>query len=224
MLVFPNFTQLDLTASQEVFHRMPDTEVVLVSETLEPAISDSGLRITPDKRFEEVPSCDILFAPGGPGINEAILNKKLIQFVREQGEKARYVTSVCTGSLILGAAGLLTGYHATTHWQSLDFLTAFGAIPVSERFVIDGNRITGGGITAGFDFALRIVFELFGERQAKKIQLALEYNPQPQFPLAGSPKTAEPEIVESLLQESKAFFEKRRFAVEQSAKNMRKDN
>src|SRR5215212_8142631 len=154
MVIFPNLTQLDLTGPYEVFGRLPDTKVLLIAESLQPVTSDNGLLLAPDATFETAPQADVLFVPGGRGIFEAMQSKKLISFLQNQTVNAKYVTSVCTGSLILAAAGLLNGYKATTHWLSLNLLKLFNVYVVEERVVIDRNRITGGGVTAGIDLGL----------------------------------------------------------------------
>ncbi|MEP6845299.1 MAG: DJ-1/PfpI family protein [Panacibacter sp.] len=195
MVLFPNVTQLDLTGPYEVFGRLASTEVLLIAGNLQPVKSDNGLLLTPDYTFETAPQVDILFVPGGRGIFEAMQNNKLIGFLQQQSLQAKYITSVCTGSLVLAAAGLLNGYKATTHWLSLHLLKLFN---VEERVVIDRNRITGGGVTAGIDFGLFVVAKLFGEDAAKETQLMMEYNPAPPFN-AGSPKTAEKEIVDKVI-------------------------
>ena len=198
MVIFPNLTQLDLTGPYEVFGRLPATKVLLIAESLEPLKSDNGLLLTPDETFDTAPQVDILFVPGGRGIFEAMQSEKLINFLQQQAVNAKYITSVCTGSLVLAAAGLLTGYKATTHWLSLHLLKMFNVEVVEERVVIDRNRITGGGVTAGIDFGLFVVAKLFGEDAAKETQLMMEYNPSPPFD-SGSPKTAEKEIVDKVV-------------------------
>jgi cyclohexyl-isocyanide hydratase len=144
--------------------------------------------------FDEAPPLDVLCVPGGPGINRMMEDDRMLAFLQHHAGRARYVTSVCTGALVLGAAGLLQGYRATTHWLSLDLLTLFGADPVAERVVIDRNRITGGGVTAGIDFALAVAAQLHGRAAAEEIQLILEYDPLP--PLnSGSPRVASSDLV-----------------------------
>ena len=197
LVLFPNLTQLDLTGPYEVFARMPNTSVYLLADTLEPIRSEGGLTINPDTHFDSVPPLDILFVPGGVGINPMMEDENFLNFLREQGQQAKYVTAVCTGALLLAAAGLLQGYRATTHWLSMEFLTMLGVQPVSERVVIDRNRITAGGITAGIDFGLVVASELFGQTVAQEIQLMLEYDPQPPFH-SGSPKSADAVVVESV--------------------------
>jgi cyclohexyl-isocyanide hydratase len=210
MLLFDNLTQLDLTGPYEVFWRMPDTKVLLVAENLDPVRADGGMRILPDTTFENCPDLDILFVPGGYGVSAAMSNKIVIDFLKKQGAQARYVTSVCTGALVLGAAGLLTGYKATTHWLSLDLLKFFDAQVIeNQRIVIDRNRATGGGVTAGIDFGLALTAEIFDENIAKEIQLMIEYNPQPPFN-CGSPLTADRAVLDKILIEKKDVQAKRK--------------
>lgn len=197
MILFPRLTQLDLTGPYEVFCQMPDTRVLLIGSTMEPVVSEHGLTILPEVSFADSPSLDILFVPGGVGVTPLLNEESLLTFLRGQGEQARYVTSVCTGALLLGAAGLLRGYRATTHWLSLDLLPLVGAEPVCERIVIDRNRITAGGVTAGIDFGLTLAAQLYGEEVAREIQLMLEYDPTPPFH-SGSPRTADPSTVASV--------------------------
>ncbi len=197
LLLYPNLTQLDLTGPFEVFARVPDAQVHLIWKNREPVQADSGLRLLPTTVLEECPALDVVCVPGGPGQIDLMEDEEVHQFLCGQAETCRYVTSVCTGSLVLGAAGLLKGYKATTYWAAMDLLPAYGAEPVNKRVVIDRNRITGGGVTAGIDFGLALVAELLGERVAKMIQLGLEYKPAPPFN-SGHPDVAEPEITEAL--------------------------
>ncbi|HET7542476.1 MAG TPA: DJ-1/PfpI family protein [Polyangiaceae bacterium] len=198
MLLFPDITQLDLTAPYEVLARLPDAQVSLVWKSLEPVTSGTGLRLTPNATLAEAAPADVLFVPGGSGLVPLLRDEQVLEFVRRQAATARWVTAVCTGSLLLGAAGLLEGYRATTHWAYHDFLERCGAIPVRERVVTDRNRITAGGVTAGMDFALRLAAELAGEQLARGIQLGLEYDPAPPFD-SGTPERATPELVRSVL-------------------------
>jgi cyclohexyl-isocyanide hydratase len=216
MALFPNLTQLDLTAPYEVFSRIPNAKIHLLAATLGPVRSEQGLTIIPDTRFDAAPSLDILFVPGGPGINDMLEDTPFLSFLQEQGRQAKYVTSVCTGSLLLAAAGLLQGYRATTHWLSLDLLPLLGVQPVAERVVIDRNRITGGGITAGIDFGLVVAAEVCGAPAAQAIQLMLEYNPAPPFN-SGSPTTADPALVASVAHARKAMQQTRREIVRRAA-------
>lgn len=195
MLLFENMTQLDFTGPHEVFTRMPGCEVIVVARSLQPVTAQSGLRIIPDSTIDAIPQVDLLFVPGGPGVGAAMEDKEILEFLRRQGQNSRYVTSVCTGALVLGAAGLLKGYRATTHWASLDLLPVFGAKAVTDRVVVDRNRITGGGVTAGIDFGLTVAAAVFGDKTAKTIQLGMEYNPAPPFN-CGHPSTADAAIVE----------------------------
>jgi len=194
-VLFPRLTQLDLTGAYEVLARLPDVESLLVAPTRERVWSDTGMAFSPDATFADVPSLDILVVPGGPGATEAMIDHATLDFVSRTGEGAAWVTSVCTGALVLGAAGLLRGYRATTHWASMDLLPYFGATPVHERVVTDRNRVTGGGVTAGIDFGLTLAAQVAGRAVAEGIQLNLEYAPAPPF-TAGTPETAPADVVE----------------------------
>ena len=209
MVLFPGVTQLDLTGPYEVFCRMPNTKVHLLAATDEPVRTEFGLTITPDTRFDQSPALDILCVPGGWGVNAQLENPVMIEFLQTQGHRARFVTSVCSGALLLGAAGLLRGYRATTHWMSHDLLPLVGAIPVEDRVVVDRDRITGGGVTAGIDLALVIAAQLFGAPKAQEIQLAIEYNPAPPFD-SGSPRTAPDDVRERVLRASQSGLRERR--------------
>jgi cyclohexyl-isocyanide hydratase len=213
MVLFPGLNQLDLTGPYEVFSRMPGTRVRLVSATMEPVKSEWGLTITPDVAFADAGQVDILCVPGGWGVNEQLENEPFLAFLREQSRRARYVTSVCSGALLLGAAGLLTGYRATTHWMSLDLLALLGAEPVEERVVVDRNRVTGGGVTAGIDFGLVVVRELVGPSAAQEIQLAIEYQPSPPYE-SGMPSTAPAAVREAVLRAAERALDERRRIVE----------
>ena len=194
ILVFPNVQQLDLTGPYEVFASIPGASVHLIWKDRSPIVSATGLVLTPTMTFAECPVLDVLCVPGGGGINALLEDTEVLGFLRAQAAQARYVSSVCTGSLVLGAAGLLKGRRATTHWASHDFLAKFGAIPTQGRVVRDGNLFTAGGVTAGIDFGLTVVAELLGEAQAQTIQLGHEYAPEPPFE-AGTPETAPPAVV-----------------------------
>jgi cyclohexyl-isocyanide hydratase len=194
IVVFPNVTQLDVTGPYEVFARMPATTVHLMAATLAPIRSEHGLTIVPELTFDTAPPLDVVCVPGGIGVNAAMEDGALLEFLQRQARGALYVTSVCTGALVLGAAGLLRGYRATTHWLSLDLLPLFGADPVEQRVVIDRNRITGGGVTAGIDVGLVIASALCGVAAAEEIQLMIEYSPSPPHN-AGSPHVAPADIV-----------------------------
>jgi cyclohexyl-isocyanide hydratase len=216
LLLFPRLTQLDLTGPFEAFARVPNAKVHLIWKRIEPVVSDVGLIIMPTTTLADCPDLDVICVPGGPGMNELLEDEEILSFVRRQGAQARYVTSVCTGALVLGAAGLLKGYKAATHWASMEFLEAFGATPVKTRVCVDRNRITGGGVTAGIDFGLAVAAQLTDRRTAEKIQLYMEYNPAPPFQ-AGSPDTAPPEVVSEFKTYVKTMLTKRREAVTRAA-------
>jgi cyclohexyl-isocyanide hydratase len=198
MLLFPRLTQLDLTGPFEVFAKWPDASVHLLWKTREPVAAETGMRILPDTTLVECPQLDVVCVPGGPGVAAMMEDAEVLAFLRAQARGARFVTSVCTGAMVLGAAGLLRGKRATTHWASHDLLGSLGAIPTKGRVVRDGNLITGGGVTAGIDFALTVVAEIAGPAVAQGIQLQIEYAPAPPFE-AGSPDTAPPDVLSSAL-------------------------
>jgi cyclohexyl-isocyanide hydratase len=189
MLLFPDLTILDFTGPYDVFVKAPCFDVIIIGETTELIRAEGGLLLQPEVTMDQCPQLDIIFVPGGKGINACLTNPVVLQFLQQQAVKAKYITSVCTGSLVLAAAGLLDGYKATTHWRSLELLRMFGVDTVEERVVRDRNRITGGGVTAGIDFGLVLTALVGGEETAKIVQLQLEYNPAPPF-RAGSPHTA----------------------------------
>ena len=208
LLIFPKVTQLDLTGPVQVFSSVPGARLHLLWKRIEPVPSDSVLTLTPTTTFAECPQCDVICVPGGFGTDEMVNDEEVLAFLRRQAASAKYVTSVCTGSLVLGAAGLVKGYRAATHWSAREHLAAFGAIPSNERVCVDRNRVTGGGVTAGIDFALTLVSLLVGRTTAEAIQLRLEYNPAPPFN-AGSPDTAPAEVL-ALMKERVAPFQVRR--------------
>jgi cyclohexyl-isocyanide hydratase len=206
MLLYPGLTLLDLIGPQTVFSWFANTHLVWKTKDL--VYSDTGIGMQPTCTFETCPrDLDILFVPGGFGQNQLMNDAEVLAFLADRGPKSKYVTSVCSGSLLLGAAGLLKGYRATSHWAARDGLSAFGAIPTDARVVVDRNRITGGGVTAGIDFGLVLLAKLRGDDAAKLTQLAMEYDPEPPFQ-AGSPKTAGPAIVEQAMSFMAATFEK----------------
>jgi cyclohexyl-isocyanide hydratase len=194
LVLFPKVTQLDFTGPLQVFSSIPGAKVHLIWKRIEPVASDSVMMLTPTVSFADCPQLDVICVPGGLGTDDMINDEEMLAFLRRQAEGAKYITSVCTGSLVLGAAGLLKGYRAATHWTAMDFLSAFGAIPTKTRVCIDRNRITGGGVTAGIDFALTLVSQLVDRKTAEAIQLRIEYNPAPPFN-AGSPDTAPAEVL-----------------------------
>lgn len=190
-LLFPGITQLDLTGPAQVLSRLPNARIQLVAKTMDPVPSDAQLSLLPTATFADVPRADILCVPGGFGTVAAMEDAETLAWLKQVGTHATWVTSVCTGSLLLAAAGLLTGYRAACHWASRDQLAYFGVEPVAERVVFDRNRVSGGGVTAGIDFALALVAAIAGEEHAKFVQLSLEYDPHPPFD-SGSPERADP--------------------------------
>jgi cyclohexyl-isocyanide hydratase len=216
MLLFPGLTQLDLTGPWEVFARMPGATVYLVSKSLEPVRSDRGMAILPTATLQTCPPLDLVCVPGGPGVNEVLTDAEVLAFLRRAASSAKYVTSVCSGSLVLGAAGLLRRRRAGCHWMSRDLLRAFGAEPVEERIVVDGDLVTGGGVTAGIDLALRLVAEIAGRETAEAIQLAIEYDPRPPFD-AGSPTRARQDLVRQVVEAAQPMMRDRAERVRQAA-------
>ena len=194
LVLFPKVTQLDFTGPLQVFSSVPGAQVHLIWKRIEPVPSDTVLTLTPTTTFADCPQLDVICVPGGAGTDDMVNDAEMLAFLRRQAEGAKYITSVCTGSLVLGAAGLLKGYRAATHWMAVDFLSAFGAIPAKTRVCVDRNRITGGGVTAGIDFALTLVSIMVDRKTAEAIQLRLEYNPAPPFN-SGSPDSASPEVL-----------------------------
>lgn len=209
MLIFPRLTQLDMTGPYEVLARLPDTVVDLVAHTLDPVKTDRGMQIVPTVTYAACPQLDVIMVPGGPGQQDLMEDEAVLAFLRQQAASAKYVTSVCTGSLVLGAAGLLKGKRATCHWGAIEHLAALGAIPEHERVVVDGNIVTGAGVASGIDFALSLAAILAGEQVAREIQLQIEYDPAPPFN-SGSPKTALPATLAALKSRTAKLNEERR--------------
>jgi cyclohexyl-isocyanide hydratase len=206
--LFPGLTQLDFTGPHTVFSRLPNTEVVVASAAGGTIESDGGLTFAGTKRLADIARCDLLFVPGGLAATEAALDDSFMREFRRLAGGARYVTSVCTGSLILGAAGLLQGKRAACHWASRHMLPLFGAIPDDGRVVRDGDVITGGGVTAGIDFAFTVAAEIAGEKTAQAIQLGIEYAPAPPFN-AGRPELAPPDVLALVNDRNAAMLPKR---------------
>jgi len=192
--LFPRVTQLDFTGPVEVFARLPGARIVLASTDGGQLAADGGITFANVQRLADVSECSLLCVPGGYGTIAAMEDQAYLSTLRRLAAQARYVTSVCTGSLLLGAAGLLRGKRAACHWAWSDLLDTFGAIPEKQRVVRDGNVITGGGVTAGIDMALTVTAEIAGEDYAQTVQLAIEYAPAPPFD-SGTPDCARPEIV-----------------------------
>jgi cyclohexyl-isocyanide hydratase len=220
ILLYPNVTQLDATGPAQVLSRVPGAKLHMIWKTLDPVPTDAGFSIVPTTTFADCPKVDVICVPGGGGQVMLMTDPETLDFLRKQAATARYVTSVCTGSLVLGAAGLLKGYKSACHWAWRDMLTDFGAIPVAERVVRDRNRISGGGVTAGIDFGLTLAAELAGEEVAKSIQLVLEYDPQPPFD-CGTPEKAGSERVKRIRERLAGLLEGRRKANDAAAARLR---
>ncbi|WP_087686500.1 DJ-1/PfpI family protein [Pandoraea sp. PE-S2R-1] len=197
VVMFPGMTQLDMTGPLEVLSAVPGWTVDLIGETLSPVRCARGFSFMSTVDFSHAPQYDLLVVPGGPGVDEAMLNRSLVAFVRDQAAHAAYVFGICTGSLLLAATGCLAGRRASCHWQAVEFLTHFGVVPSRQRMTIDGRFFTSGGVTAGIDMALKVVGEIVGVEAAQGIQLLLEYDPEPPY-RAGTPDVAPAAVVERL--------------------------
>ena len=217
MVLFPKLTQLDLTGPYEVLNTDPRTRIDLLWHRLEPIEAQGGLILTPSATFGDYGRPDVLFVPGGPGVLDAMDDEALLDFIRGTADDAQYITAVCTGSLVLAAAGLLVGKRATCHWSSIHLLELMGATPVNQRVVEDGKFISGGGVTSGIDFGLVLASRLLGEDIARRIQLLLEYDPAPPFE-GGHPDTAAAETVDAVTGLMSEVIEKRRQAAERIAR------
>jgi cyclohexyl-isocyanide hydratase len=216
ILIYPNVTQLDATGPAQVLARVPGATLHMVWKTRDPVPTDAGFSIVPTTSFADCPQLDVICVPGGGGQVALMSDAETLDFLRRQAAQARYVTSVCTGSLVLGAAGLIKGYKSACHWAWRDMLSDFGAIPVAERVVRDRNRISGGGVTAGIDFGLTVAAELAGPQVAQSIQLMLEYDPQPPFD-SGSPNKASPEVLKRVRERLGGLLVNRRRANAEAA-------
>ncbi|HEY2041299.1 MAG TPA: DJ-1/PfpI family protein [Jatrophihabitans sp.] len=216
ILIFDDMTLLDSVGPADIFARVPGVEVVMIGRDERAVVTDSGTLVLPAATIADAPILDVVFVGGGAGVTPLLSDQEVLEFLRERAATAQWVTSVCTGALVLGAAGLLDGYDAATHWTVMHLLPALGARPVERRVVIDRNRITGGGVTAGIDFALRVVARLWGSDLAEMIQLACEYDPEPPFS-TGSPRIAPPGLIAQCRQAASELTEKRRIAVELAA-------
>jgi len=214
-LIYPGMTQLDFTGPAEVLARMPGAQIAVVSTTLDPVRSDNGITFVPSATIADDTVYEMICVPGGFACTDMMANEQVLDWLRAQAETAELVTSVCTGSLILAAAGLLDGYRAGCHWAWIDSLSQFGAIPVRERVVIDRNRITAGGVTAGIDFGFRIIEQRCGRDFAEAIQLGLEYDPAPIS--GGVPETARPEILAQVNQFNASKVSERRALIDEIA-------
>lgn len=194
ILVFPGVQQLDLTGPYEIFATAPGAEVHLLWKDCQPLTASSGLVLQPTTRFADCPPLDLLCVPGGPGVDRLMEDTETLNFIRGRAAELRYLTSVCTGALVLGAAGLLRGRRTATHWNARHLLAALGATPDAARVVRDGNLITAGGVTSGIDFGLAVIAEIYGQAEAERIQLYLEYAPAPPF-ATGRPEDAPPKVL-----------------------------
>jgi cyclohexyl-isocyanide hydratase len=194
MIMFSDMTHLDFVGPNDLFARPRNAEVHILAKTLDVIRTDTGTCVLPDMQLKDAPELDLLFIGGGPGVAALMEDDEVLDFLQKRAARARWITAVCTGALVLGAAGLLRGRKATTHWTAMDILPILGAESVRERVVIDGNVITGGGVTAGIDFGLTVVSKVWGPETAQLLQLGSEYDPKPPF-AAGSPDTASPALV-----------------------------
>ena len=209
LVLYPEVTALDAVGPYEALVRIPGARVRWVGAGPGPVCTQGGLALHVDTAYEECRPLDVLCVPGGPGQIDQMEDPALLRFLRAQAGTARWVTSVCTGSLLLGAAGLLRGYRATTHWRYLDCLEDLGAAPVRKRVVCDRNRITAAGVSAGIDMGLFLAALLRGDAAAREIQLGMEYDPQPPFQ-SGSPDTADPDILAAVEERTQALYDARR--------------
>ena len=214
-VVFPDVTQLDFTGPLQVLSRAPGAEIHIVAATMASVRTDTVLAIPPTDTFDTCPDLDVICIPGGFGVDTAMNDAALIAFVRRRAAQARYVASVCTGAFILGAAGLLNGRRATTHWAYHAELARVGAIPVKARSVRDGDIFTGGGVTAGIDFALVLLEEIAGRPAAEAAQLTLEYDPAPPLD-SGSPERAPPRALAAARERYAARLEDFRAALDRA--------
>ncbi len=194
LLLYPDLTQLDLTGPLAVFALIPDAKVSLIWKNKDPVACGRGFSMLPTATFDEIDTLDVICVPGGPGQIALMSDDATLDFLRRVAPGCSWVTSVCVGSLVLAAAGLLNGKRAACHWASLDQLALFGVTPVADRVVRDGMVMTGAGVTSGIDFALTLVAEMCGAKLAKELQLLIQYDPRPPFP-GGTPGDSDPDII-----------------------------
>jgi cyclohexyl-isocyanide hydratase len=221
-IIFPEIDQADFTGPFEVLSRLPDSRFHILAKEKAPVRDVKGLLLTPDKTLSEAPQLDLLLVPGGAGVNAAMEDEAILSFVRNQSANARIVLSVCTGALICGAAGLLKGRKATSHWVSHHFLRSFGAVPVNARVVVDGNMVSAAGVTSGLDAAFQVAAMLRGERVAQELQLYLQYAPEPMFN-AGNPETAPSEIRDRVQAGMRSFIDQREIIVNRVSRRLAGD-
>jgi cyclohexyl-isocyanide hydratase len=207
-IIYPRMDQLDFTGPFEVLSRLPGATFHVLWKEKAPIRDMKGLILTPEKTLAEAPSLDVLVVPGGRGQEQLMDDEVVLSFIRKQSANAKFVLSVCTGALLCGAAGLLQGKRATTHWAAFHLLEHFGAIPVAERVVVDGKLVIASGVTSGIDGALRVAALLSGDRVAQEIQLGMEYAPEPPF-TSGTPATAPPEVLRAAQEDFRAIAEAR---------------
>lgn len=207
-IIFPQLDQLDFTGPFEVLSRVPNSSFHILWKEKTPVGDVRGLILTPEKTFEEAPQLDVLVVPGGHGQEALMDDETVLSFIRKSAAGSKYVLSVCTGALICGAAGLLKGVRATTHWASFHLLEYFGAIPTDARVVVDGKFVCAAGVTAGIDGALRVLALLRGERAAQEVQLNIQYAPEPPFS-SGTPSTAPPKVLQTVLAAARKITETR---------------
>lgn len=207
-LIFPNMDQCDFTGPFEALARVPNSSFMTIWRDRQPVRDLAGMQLLADTTFEEAPQLDVLLVPGGHGQEALVHDEVVLSFIRKQAAGARYVFSVCTGALLCGAAGLLHGKRATTHWTAMEVLPLYGATPSDERVVIDGNLVSAGGVTSGIDGSLIVVALLRGETVAQELQLYMAYDPQPPFQ-SGSPATAPSAILAAVTERARPITEKR---------------
>lgn len=207
-LIFPNMDQCDFTGPFEALARVPNSSFMTIWKDKQPVRDLAGMQLLADTTFEEAPQLDVLLVPGGRGQEELMHDEVVLSFIRKQAAGARYVFSVCTGALLCGAAGLLHGKRATTHWTAMEVLPLYGATPSDERVVIDGKLVSAGGVTSGIDGSLMMVALLRGETVAQELQLYMAYDPQPPFQ-SGSPATAPSSILAAVTERARSITEKR---------------
>lgn len=203
--LFPRMDQIDFTGPFEVLSQVPDSTFHVIGRDKTPIRDVNGLILTPEESFADAPQLDVLVVPGGYGQQDLMDDEAVLGFIRRQAAGAEYIFSVCTGALLCGAAGLLKNVRSTTHWASFDLLPYFGAIPVDSRVVVDGKHVSAAGVTAGIDGALTVAALLRGEFAAQKIQLMIEYAPEPAF-TSGSPRTAPPEVLKAAREQGRELL------------------
>jgi cyclohexyl-isocyanide hydratase len=218
ILIFPHLTALDFVGPYEVFAKAGCFDLYVTSAETGSVEAEGGLKLNAEYSFETCPACEILFIPGGRGVTPLLTDQSYLQFIKKQSAQANYITSVCTGSLLLATVGALDGYKATTHWRSLSLLKMFGIDVVEQRVVVDRNRITGAGVTSGVDFGLLLTAMIAGEITARTIQLMIEYDPQPPFK-DGSTLTADNTILEKAIERSQELYDIRKHIVEKITRN-----